>query len=140
MPYDFDTTPERSNIMKKIRGVDTKPEVLLRKELWARGVRYRKNYDKLPGKPDIAITKYKIAVFVDGEFWHGYNWEEKKQKIKSNRDYWVNKIEKNMERDRLNNIKLEEIGYKVFRFWEKEVKKDLIGCVNVILQNIDDKP
>ena len=81
LPYSFNTTEERSNIMKKIKSKDTEPEVRLAKELWKRGIRYRKNYSLLPGKPDIAITKYKIAVFVDGEFWHGYNWEEKKEKL-----------------------------------------------------------
>ena len=79
MAYDFDTTTERSQLMKKIHSTDTKAEIALRKALWANGIRYRKNYAKLPGKPDIAIVKNKIAIFVDGEFWHGYNWEEKKR-------------------------------------------------------------
>lgn len=93
-PYDFNTTPERSKLMSKIKGKDTKPEILFRKSLWASGVRYRINVSGLPGKPDIVIEKKKIVIFIDGEFWHGYKWQEKKPKIKSNRDYWIAKIEK----------------------------------------------
>jgi DNA mismatch endonuclease (patch repair protein) len=139
LPYDFITTEERSNLMKKIRSKDTKAEVTLAKELWKRGIRYRKNYGLLPGKPDIAITKYRIAVFVDGEFWHGYNWETKKKRIKANRDYWIKKIERNMERDQETNTKLEKSGWVVLRFWETEVKKDLEGCVQVVEQAIGDR-
>lgn len=123
LPYTFDTTEERSNIMKKIKSKDTDPEIMLAKELWKRGIRYRRNYTSLPGKPDIAITKYKIVIFVDGEFWHGYNWEDKKERIKANRDYWIRKIEKNIERDKQNNIKLERCGWAVLRFWEHTLKK-----------------
>lgn len=93
----------------------------------------------MPGKPDIAITKYRIAVFVDGEFWHGYNWETKKKRIKANRDYWIKKIERNMERDQETNTKLEKSGWVVLRFWEAEVKKDLEGCVQVVEQAIGDR-
>lgn len=132
MPYDFDTTPERSNIMKKIKGKETRPELALRRALWAKGYRYRKNHGLLPGKPDIVITKYKIAIFVDGEFWHGFNWKEKKSKIRSNRDYWINKIEGNMNRDQKNNEALINMGYTVIRFWSNQVNKDLHSCVNYI--------
>lgn len=131
--YDFDTTPERSKLMSKIKGKDTTPEILFRKSLWALGVRYRINVPKLPGKPDIVIEKKKTVVFIDGEFWHGYKWTEKKPKIKSNRDYWIIKIEKNMQRDIDNNQKLKILGYTVFRFWEHEIKKDLAGCLNMVL-------
>ena len=110
LSYNFITTEQRSNIMKKIRGKDTEPEITLARELWRRGIRYRKNYSLLPGKPDIAITKYRIAVFVDGEFWHGYDWESKKERIKANKDYWIKKIERNIERDKEINIKLEQSG------------------------------
>ena len=136
MPYEFDTTPERSKLMKKIKGSETKPEVLLRKALWARGLRYRKNVSKLPGKPDIVIAKYNIAIFIDGEFWHGYNWQDKKQRIKSNREYWIQKIEGNMERDIRNTKALEDMGYYVYRFWENEVKRELNNCVDEILKRI----
>jgi len=130
----FETTPERSKLMKKIRSKNTKAEVLLRKSLWALGIRYRKNYKKLPGAPDIVISKIKIAVFIDGEFWHGYNWATKKGRIKTNPAFWIPKIERNMERDTEANEALSILGFKVIRFWEHEVKKDLQGCIYKILQ------
>lgn len=128
----------RSKMMSKIRSTGGKAETLLAKALWHHGVRYYKNYKKLPGKPDIAITKYKIAVFVDGEFWHGYDWENQKVlRIKTNRDYWIPKIEKNIERDTLVNQELEELGWTVLRFWEKQqVMKDLELCVQIVLEEI----
>lgn len=119
--------------MSKIRGKDTKPEIALRKALWAKGIRYRKNYKKLEGNPDIYISKAKLAIFIDGEFWHGHNWMEKKQKIKSNREYWIPKIERNMARDANNNLKLEYAGITVMRFWEHEIKKDVEGCVEKVI-------
>lgn len=127
--YIFDTTPERSLRMSNIRSKDTHPEIILRKALWIKGIRYRLNVKKLSGKPDIVIGKYKLAIFVDGEFWHGFNWEEKKLRIKANKDYWIPKIEKNMQRDMQNTADLEAIGYTVMRFWEHEVRKNLEGCV-----------
>lgn len=129
----FITTKKRSLLMSKIRGKDTKPEVTLRRALWARGIRYRKNYKKIEGNPDIYISRAKLAIFVDGEFWHGFNWKEKRQKIKSNREYWIPKIERNMARDRDNNRRLEYEGITVVRFWEHEIKKNLEGCIEVII-------
>lgn len=128
----------RSNMMSKIRSTGGKAEALLAKALWHKGIRYFKNYKKVYGKPDIAITKYKIAVFVDGEFWHGYDWEnQKKNRIRTNRDYWIPKIEKNIERDRIVNKKLEDDGWIVIRFWEKhEVLKDLDSCVEKVIAKI----
>jgi len=73
VPYEFNTTEERSGLMQKIRSINTKPEILFRKLLWANGIRYRKNNNDLPGKPDISISKHKIAIFIDGEFWHGFD-------------------------------------------------------------------
>lgn len=96
-----DLTPEqRRKNMQAIKSSDTTIELLLRKALWAKGIRYRKNYKGLIGKPDIAITKYKIAVFCDSDYWHGYDWENRNKRIKSNRDYWIPKIERNMKRDK----------------------------------------
>ncbi len=129
----FYTSKKRSEMMSKIRGKNTKPELLFRKTLWKKGVRYRINNKKLPGKPDISIQKYKLAVFIDGEFWHGYNWSEKKETLKSNRGFWIPKIERNMQRDREVNAQLEEMGYTVFRFWANEIKTDLDKCINDIL-------
>ena len=110
----------------------------LRKELWKLGLRYRTNVSKLKGTPDIVFNKYKLVVFVDGEFWHGYDWEEKKNKIKSNSEFWINKIERNMERDLETNSYLIKHGYTVLRFWENEIKKDLSGCTLRIIAAITD--
>ena len=122
--------------MSKIKGVNTSPEILLRKQLWKLGIRYRLNVSKLPGKPDIVISKHKLVIFIDGEFWHGYNWEEKKPKIKANREYWIKKIEGNMSRDIVNNQSLEASGFIVLRFWERQIKKDLNSCVSEIIKHI----
>lgn len=133
----FYTTPERSKIMGKIRGKNTKPELAFRKALWEAGYRYRIDYKKLMGKPDIALKKYKTVIFIDGEFWHGYNWEERKHKIKTNRDFWIPKIERNIQRDVEVNNALAEKGYTVFRFWETEVKKNLETCLDTVLAHLD---
>lgn len=122
--------------MSRIRGQNTKPELVLRKALWEKGVRYRIN-SKLPGKPDISIKKYKLAIFIDGEFWHGYNWDERQLSIKSNRRFWIPKIERNMQRDQEVNQKLEDLGFTVFRFWSKEILNNLEVCVKDILNYID---
>jgi DNA mismatch endonuclease (patch repair protein) len=135
--HGFITTIERSNHMRKIRSFNTKPELKLRKLLWSNGFRYRVNYKKLPGTPDIVFTKYKIAIFIDGEFWHGYNWAVKKEKIKANRGFWIPKIEKNIQRDIENKIKLEKLGFKVIRFWEAQIKKNLDICYQNIIDQIN---
>lgn len=124
MTYEFKTNPRTSKRMSKVHSTEGKDEVIIRKILWKNGIHYRKNYKDLPGKPDIALTKYKIAVFIDGEFWHGYDWENYKQHIKSNRDYWIPKIERNMKRDQEVNTKLKEMGWTVLRFWSKQVLKN----------------
>jgi len=129
----FYTTKKRSKMMSKIRGKNTKPELLFRKALWRQNVRYRVDNKKLPGKPDVSIQKYKLAIFIDGEYWHGYNWDERKDKIKTNKGFWVPKIERNMQRDRQVNRQLNTMGYTVFRFWEKEIKNELNICINDVL-------
>lgn len=133
----FYTTPKRSKIMSKIRGRDTKSEIMFRKALWASGYRYRKDYKKLIGKPDIALKKYMTVVFIDGEYWHGHNWEERKPKVKTNREFWIAKIERNMQRDQEVNTELKRLGYTVFRFWETEVKKDLEGCLQKVIHHLE---
>jgi len=125
--------------MSRIKCKNTKPEMLLRRELRNRGLRYRINNNKLPGKPDISIKKYKLAVFVDGEFWHGYKWMEKKEQIKSNRKFWIPKIERNMQRDVENNQKLKKMGYEVIRFWANEIKEDVSACAEPIIKYVSDK-
>jgi len=133
----FETTVSRSRLMSKIHSVNTTPELHFRKKLWALGLRYRVNSKNLPGKPDIVIKKFKAIIFIDGEFWHGYNWEEKKERIKSNRKFWIPKIERNMQRDIENNIILKKMGFKVFRFWENEIKKNTLGCVRKVTTYIN---
>lgn len=135
----FSTTEQRSKHMSKIRAKNTKPELAFRKALHAKGVRYRTFSKKIPGKPDLSSAKKKFAIFIDGEFWHGYGWDMQRDKIKSNREYWIPKIERNMQRDREVNARLEELGMKIFRFWSKEVKKDLDGCVQQVLDYINSK-
>lgn len=133
----FYTTKARSHLMSKIKSKETKPEIKLRKVLWRLGIRYRKNVKKLPGTPDIVISKYKLIIFIDGEFWHGFNWEEKKNKIKSNRNFWIPKIERNMQRDQINNKALENEGWTVFRFWDWQIRREFGSCLFKILDYID---
>jgi DNA mismatch endonuclease (patch repair protein) len=137
-PKSYDSTPETRKRMSKVRLKRGIAETLLAKSLWHSGIRYRYNYKKLPGSPDIAITKYHIAIFIDGEFWHGKGWEKRKQRLKSNREYWIEKIEENMARDLRNDIELQAMGWKVIHFWEKDVKKDVDRCASVIIQTIAD--
>jgi len=120
--------------MQNIRGKDTSIEIKLRKALWHKGYRYRKNYKKLPGTPDIAITKYKIAIFCDSEFFHGKDWQIVKPKLMqgNNPDYWISKIERNKERDSEINKKLTYLDWTVIRFWGEDIKKDIKGCVEVV--------
>jgi len=135
-PKSYDSTPETRKRMSRVKLKGGKAETLLAKALWHQGYRYRKNDKKLPGSPDIAILKYHIAVFVDGEFWHGQNWEERKKRLKSNREYWIEKIEENMARDVRNDQLLTQAGWTPVHFWEKEVMKDLPVCVAEIEETI----
>ncbi|KGO85977.1 restriction endonuclease HpaII [Flavobacterium rivuli WB 3.3-2 = DSM 21788] len=126
------TKEERSNIMRAIKSKDTTEELMLAKALWHKGLRYRKNNKSVFGRPDITFKRYKIAIFVDGEFFHGYNWEERKFRIKSNQDYWIPKIERNIQRDKEVNEFLIQSGWIVIRFWGNFIKKNLKACVSVI--------
>ena len=122
-------TPEqRRKAMKNVHSTDTSIEIKMRKALWHEGIRYRKNFKELPGKPDIAITKWKIAVFCDGSFWHGRGFEAKKP-IESHRLYWVEKIRRNVQRDMETNQKLKDMGWTVLRFWDKDICENLNSCV-----------
>ena len=129
---DNHTPAVRSYNMSRIRCKNTKPEDVVRKYLFSQGLRYRKNDKRLPGSPDIAILKYHIAVFVDGEFWHGKDWEARKKRLKRNREYWIEKIEENMARDLRDDQLLMQAGWVPIHFWEKEVIKDLSTCVATI--------
>jgi len=123
---------KRRRTMSRIKNKDTSIEVSLRKALWHSGVRYRKNYSKLPGAPDIAITKHQIAIFCDGEFWHGKDWQDKRDRIKSNRDYWISKIERNINRDIETDRKLYSMGWTVLHFWGAEIRSGLPACIDEI--------
>ena len=126
-------SPEQiSYNMRQVKNKDSAIELALRKELWSRGLRYRKNVKTLYGKPDIAFIGKKIAVFCDSEFWHGYDWEERKKDFKSHQEFWIPKIERNMERDREVTSKLESEGWSVLRFWGKQIKRDVVACADEI--------
>ncbi|MFZ5430466.1 MAG: very short patch repair endonuclease [Bacteroidota bacterium] len=129
----FYTTRQRSDLMAKIKSQDTKAELKLRNALWNLGYRYRKNLKSLPGKPDIVYPNKKLVIFVDGEFWHGYNWEQKKIRIRTNPKFWISKIERNIQRDEQINQLLSLSGWKVIRFWEHQLKKDFEGCLDKII-------
>lgn len=126
------TQEQISRNMRSNKSKDTKPEILLRKELWRRGLRYRKNYKYLSGKPDLVFLGAKIVVFVDGKMWHGYDWEHQKNDFKSHRDYWIPKIEANREHDFEVTQDLIELGWFVLRFWDFEIRKDVSACADKI--------
>lgn len=133
------TKEQISYNMQQVKNKDSRIEVLLRKELWARGLRYRKNVNQIYGKPDIAFIGKKIAVFCDSEFWHGYNWEDRKKDFKSHQDFWFSKIERNMQRDVDVTAKLEAEGWTVLRFWGKEITKNTLHCADVIEKVVNSK-
>lgn len=136
-----DLTPEqRKKNMRHIRSKNTEIECILRKALWKKGYRYRKHYTKIPGKPDIVLTKYKIAIFCDGEFFHGKDWEVLKPRLQKgdNAEYWIPKIQRNRERDDEINKKLLFLGWTVIRFWGRDIMKKTDECVKVIEETIWD--
>ena len=124
-------------IMSSIKSKDTRPELMLRRELWSRGLRYRVNVKNLPGKPDIVFTRAKIAVFCDGDFWHGNNWAIRgmsslDEELTGYSEFWQDKIRRNIKRDKENTEMLQLNGWKVLRFWESEIKIDLELCADII--------
>ena len=123
---------QRHKNMKAIRNKDSEIEILLRKELWKRGLRYRKNVKNVFGHPDIVFIGKKTAIFCDSEFWHGYDWDNQKNTIKSHKDFWIPKIERNIQRDIEVNAELKKAGWKVIRFWRKEIKKHCSECADII--------
>lgn len=134
-------TPEqRHKNMVNIKSKDTSIEVVLRKTLWKKGIRYRKNYKELPGTPDIALTKYKIAIFCDSEFFHGKDWDVLKPRLEKgkNAEFWIKKIGKNREHDDDVNKALLFLGWTVIRFWGNDIKKKTDECIRVIEETIFD--
>lgn len=136
---DNHTPEQRRKNMQAIKNKDSQIELLLRKELWKRGLRYQKNRTDIFGKPDIVFKGKKIAIFCDSEFWHGYNWEERKKDFKSHQEFWIPKIERNMERDIEVTNKLESEGWTVLRFWGNEIKKETEKCANIIEKAVQTK-
>ena len=134
---DVLTRKQRHKSMIGNKGNDTKPEILLRKALWHRGIRYRKNWRKLTGCPDIVLTRQKIAIFVDGDFGHARGYQDRPgSQIDTNQSYWQKKLARNVERDREVNDQLTEQGWLVLRFWESDIKKDLDSVLAEILSYI----
>lgn len=147
---DVLTKEQRHKNMQHIHGKDTKPEIILRKALWNKGYRYRKNWNKLPGKPDIVLTKYKICIFIDSEFFHGKgfygDYESKKYKSleeqlqhSDHSEFWLDKIKKNMERDGNINRELESMGWTVLRFWSRDVQKNTDECLKTVDEMVFDR-
>ena len=141
MEMDTPVTAQRSKNMSRIRSKDTSIELILRKALWHRGIRYRKNYKSLPGTPDIAITKYRIGIFCDSEFFHGKDWEKLRLRLEngSNSTYWVKKISRNIERDDEVDKALKFKGWIVLRFWGEDIRKHTDDCIKVIEESIMDR-
>ena len=136
---DKHTLEQRRRNMQAVKNKDSQIELLLRQELWSRGLRYRKNVNRIYGKPDIVFIGKKIAVFCDSEFWHGYNWEERKKDFKSHQEFWIPKIERNMERDAEVTAKLESEGWTILRFWGNEIKKNTAQCADIIEKAVHSK-
>jgi DNA mismatch endonuclease (patch repair protein) len=139
---DVLTPEQRSKCMSHIRSSDTKPEVFFRKALWKWGIRYRKNVKNLFGKPDIAIKKYKLVIFIDGDFWHGNDWQERhfssqEELLVSYSDFWQRKIRRNIERDKEVNEYYQTNGWIILRFWATDIKKDLSGCIIKTIETIN---
>ncbi len=151
---DVLTKEQRRKNMQRIKGKNTSIEIKLCnsfyngtlfsimpcKALWKKGYHYRKNYKELPGSPDIVLTKYKVAIFCDSEFFHGKDWDKLKARLEKGEkgDYWIKKITRNMERDEDVNKQLMFRGWTVLRFWGDEIKKNTDECVKVIEEAIFD--
>jgi DNA mismatch endonuclease Vsr len=129
----------RRKNMQAVKSKGSKIETLLGKELWRRGLRYRKNDKTVFGKPDFTFKKYKIAIFCDSEFWHGKNWDVKKHEHKSNIEFWHKKIKRNIERDKEVNKQLTNDGWKILRFWGRDIEKKTLLCVDKIADAINEK-
>lgn len=133
-------TPEqRAKNMRAVKNKDSEIEQLLRRCLWEKGLRYRKNVKSIYGHPDIAFIGKKVAVFCDSEFWHGFDWENRQNEIKSRRDFWIPKIERNIQRDAEVNQKLQAEGWLVLRFWGKEIKTDVVSCADLVVKCLEER-
>lgn len=129
---DNHTPEQRRKNMRAIKSKGSKIEIALQKELWSRGIHYRKNDKTIFGHPDLSFKGKKIAVFVDSEFFHGYNWNIRKNDFKSNQEFWISKIERNIQRDKEVNEHLKSEGWTVIRFWGNDIKNNVIGCADIV--------
>ncbi|MFA6383504.1 MAG: very short patch repair endonuclease [Parcubacteria group bacterium] len=129
---DVFTKKKRSEIMSSIRSENTGIEKVIFREIRKRGIYFQKHYNKATGNPDITLPRKKIAIFIDGDFWHGYNFAKNKKRLP--KKYWLKKIENNIKRDRKNRAKLRREGWKVLRIWEHEIKKNLENAVDKIIK------
>ena len=136
---DKHTPEQRRKNMQAIKNKDSQIELLLRKELWKRGLRYQKNRTDIFGKPDIVFKGKKIAIFCDSEFWHGKDYDKSVGRIGTNQEYWKQKIARNIERDKEVNEQLQKEGWTVIRFWEKDITKDTDRCIQLIIDTIEQK-
>ena len=127
------TPIQRHKSMSHIKSANSQIELILRKSLWKLGKRYKKNYKKLTEKTNIVIIKKRIAIFCDSEFWHGKDWEQQKNRINSNKNYWLTKIERNIEHDKIVNDELKKLGWTVLRFWGEDIIKNTDRCINEII-------
>lgn len=133
------TREQISYNMSHVKCSGSRIERILGKALWAAGIRYRKQYKKLPGKPDYVIVRSRIAIFCDSSFWHGRNWKSEKYSIKTNREFWVPKIERNIIRDREINKMLKQLGWEVLRFWDDKIERQTEKCVEIVIKSIKNK-
>ena len=130
------TPAQRRKNMQRVRNKDSQIELKLRRALWHAGFRYRKNVRSVFGCPDVVFLRLKIAVFCDSEFWHGFDWENRKHDFKSRQDFWIPKIERNMARDREVNEHLSAEGWTVIRFFGKQIQRNVDECVRVIAEAV----
>lgn len=133
------TQEQISNNMRRVKNKNTQIELLLRKALWRRGLRYQKNVTTLLGKPDIVFKGPKVVVFCDSEFWHGYDWENRQHDIKTNREFWIPKIERTIQRDAEVTEGLRADGWIVLRFWGNDLKQNLDKCVTIIENTVRER-
>ena len=139
---DVLTPEQRRKCMSNIRSTDTKPEVFFRKALWKWGIRYRKNVKTLFGKPDIAIKKYKLVIFIDGDFWHGNDWikrrfSSREDMLLTYSDFWQKKIRRNIERDNEVNMYYQNNDWTILRFWQDDIEKKITECIIKTIETIN---